>query len=669
MILARQQSEAERDWFRAFVADCRPIRLREMGLWAEEEVRLPSGPAEGRRFRQDRLPYARLLLAELGKWRRHVITGPTQSGKTLHAFVLVIMYYLFEKKEDVICGIPDLTMAGVKWQKDIKPVIEKSRYRDQIPKRGPGSQGGNPTLITFVNGKSLQFMAGGGNDKQRAGATAKIVIITETDGLDEVAATSKEGQDKVSQLEGRVRAFGEDARIFMECTVTTETGKTWAEYAAGTESRIACPCVDCGEYVTPEREDLVGWDGAATKLEAGEKAAFSCPKCGRLYSEAERRQMNLDAVLLHRGQEIDREGNITGDPPETDTLGFRWNAFNNLLTTARLIGMEEWQTERAEDPIAADLVMKQQVWCMPAKASNVERVPLTIGVVRGSAEGYHGRCNGRPMWEIPDGTLCLTAFVDVGLRVLNWGVNAHLPGNCRDVIAYGATPTEQPDVIGPEEAILSGLHTVRTILATNLERDLDVALVDCGYQGQKRGAQQKNPRRVVYEFILSSGGPWRASMGLSSWSNKEETDSIKPSLNRAPWYYSLQEYLDQSLWVVDFQPDTFKHLAHGGYLIRPTGNNGERPHGSVTLFGDDPKSHNEYATQLNNERFEVDHSTGKSQWVRHGANHYFDVDVGNIVARSVMESRLIEGQRNTIEATPPAPMETPDGRPFFVGNR
>lgn len=613
----------------------------------------------------DRLPYARLLLAELGKWRRHVITGPTQSGKSLHAFAMLICYYLFEVKEDVIVGLPDLGMAAAKWEKDIKPLIEKSRYRQFLPTRGSGSQGGKPVLVTFLNGKTLMFMGGGGNDKQRAASTARVMIITETDGMDEVSATSKEGQNKVDQLEGRVRSHGLEAVISMECTVTTKRGRTWSEYQAGTASRIVCECPYCAHWVSPERKHLVGWDSAESKIEAGEKSAFSCPDCGQLLTEADRLQMNLGAQLVHRGQEVGPGGAIIGNIPLTDTLGFRWSAFNNLLSPVKLLGMEEWAAAHSDDPHAADVAMKQQVWCIPADDEQVEKVPLSLGIVRGSAPGYHGRCNGRDMWHVPEWAQWITAHVDVGMRVLNWSVNAHGPGNVRDIIAYGATATEQPDVIGPEEAILHGLHRVRETIEKHC--DVTLALVDCGYHGNKKS--DKNPRRVVYEFILSCGSHWQAAMGLSTWTRKQQSDDIEPALDGSPWYYSRQAYLNQSLWVVDFDPQYFKHLSHGSYLIQPSDGDSVRARGSVTIYGSDPRQHNEFAAQLNNERFEVDHKTGKSEWKRHGHNHFFDTDVGNLVAKAVLSSlELSQKQRDPAVRTGAA-MTTPDGRAFFVGDR
>lgn len=616
------------------------------------------------RYRIDRLPYARLLLNELGKWRRHIITGPTQSGKSLHAFAMLICYYLFEVKVDVIVGLPDLTMAGKKWKKDILPLIEKSQYCHFVPRRGPGSQGGNPDLVVFLNGRTLEFMGGGGGDKQRAASTAKILIVTESDGLDLVSATSKEGQSKIDQLEGRVRAYGLESRAFFECTVTTSSGFTWQGYLAGTQSRIACPCPHCKAHVSPEREHLVGWDQAQTKTEAGRLASFSCPACAELLTEDHRREMNLRAVLVHRGQEVSPEGIVTGDPPETDTLGFRWSAFNNLLSPVSLIGMEEWAAAHSEDPAAADIVLKQQVWCIPADDDNAEKTPITIAIVRGSAEGYHGRLNGRDQWILPEWCQFITAHIDVGMRVLNWSVDAHGPKGIRDVIAYGATATEQPDMIGPEEAILAGLHRVREIIERKC--DLTLGLVDCGYQGNKK---EKNPRRVVYEFILSCGSQWQAAMGLSTWVSKKPSDTIEPSWNGAPWYYSLQTYLGQSLWVVDFDPNHFKHASHGSFLITPSDKERARLNGSVSMYGTDSRLHNEFAAQLNNERFEINHKTGKAEWKRHGHNHFFDTDVGNIVARSVIESIELSQQNVTVSNSREPLVKTPDGRAFFVGNR
>jgi hypothetical protein len=38
-------------------------------------------------------------------------------------------------------GLPDMDMASDKWREDILPIIERSKYRHQLPQKGSGSKG------------------------------------------------------------------------------------------------------------------------------------------------------------------------------------------------------------------------------------------------------------------------------------------------------------------------------------------------------------------------------------------------------------------------------------------------------------------------------------------------------------------------------------------------
>ncbi len=238
-----------------FLAEARPRRLRTMRQFAEEEIVIPDGPFVGRKFRCSRQPYTGLWFdaVDSGHWNRLVATGPT-----LSCFIIPLLYHLFELSETVICGLPDMDMAADKWREDILPVIEQSRYRELLPRRGGGSRGGRVESIQFRNGATLKYMSGGGSDKSRAGFTSRVVVITETDGMDQPGQTSREA-DKITQLEARTRAYGSRKRVYMECTVSTEQGRTWQEYTQGTQSQIVLPCPACQAWVVPEREHLTGW--------------------------------------------------------------------------------------------------------------------------------------------------------------------------------------------------------------------------------------------------------------------------------------------------------------------------------------------------------------------------------------------------------------------------
>jgi phage terminase large subunit GpA-like protein len=293
-----------------------PSRPPLMLVWAESTVVIPDGPLKGTMFDASVQPFSRLFLAEIdsGKWDRVVAAGPTQTGKTLNSYVLPVLYHLFAIGESVVAGLPTADMADDKWREDFLPVIEASpELRHLLPVTGQGSRSGRVrTRVKFRNGATLRFMTGGGNDKTRAGYTARVLAVTEVDGLDVAGAASREA-DKLKQLEARQRAYlASGIRTYLECTVTTTNGRIWQEYISGTESRIARPCPHCKVYVSPGRESIVGWQEADNELEARAAAAWSCPSCGARWTEAERYAANLKSVLVHRGQEVTTDGKVTG---------------------------------------------------------------------------------------------------------------------------------------------------------------------------------------------------------------------------------------------------------------------------------------------------------------------------------------------------------------------
>lgn len=640
MIMATENSNQR--FLLSLYRDLKPRRLRSFYEWCQEELVIPDGPYKGMKFNSDRQPYTRLMMQEVGKWRRHVFTGPTQSGKSLTAFVAVIMWHLFERGENVICGVPSGDMVKNKWLNDIRPAIMASRYRSLLPKKGAGSQGGTPTEIHFLNGATLIFMTGGGGDKGRAGATAPVVVITETDGMDEIGGTSREA-DKITQLEVRTNAYqttGLD-RIYMECTVSLDEGRTWQEYINGTASRIMCECPHCGAWQCPGRDNLVGWHGAESKMEAGRLAKFACtePGCGECWSDSQRYEMNQTAKLVHAGQEIAPDGTITGQCIDTDTFGGRWDAWNNMFTNPQRLGEMEWEAAQAEDSEALQLKMKQFVWALPAKDINTERVPISWEIVRGSDKRYDGRCSGIPRGEVPAGSNPLTCFIDISMRVLQWSVEVKVDKRIH-VVDYGFHETPHPEVIGDIAAIEDALNELCPILYEKYP-DMKLGLIDCG-----------NWRETILKIVPGLPGPWMASHGLpiykhpESKSAKVQNANIRIPIDGNRNYHSAK---DGHNWVINFDPNALKHRVHSGFLIKPDMEYGYSP-GCITLFGSDPQEHTEYAKQVTAEEFRSVFKEGKGvkkEWFkirRH--NHMLDGCVGNMVARMVVATHELAA-RNT----------------------
>jgi phage terminase large subunit GpA-like protein len=375
--IADDTRQAIKEEWSLFDRVARAPRFRTMREFAEEEIVLPNGPYRGMRFNGDRQPFAGLFLdaVDSGLWNRFAAVGPTQSGKTLVCYVIPILYHLFEMKETVICGVPDMNVAADKWREDIKPVIDASRYSDQIRKTGKGSRGGEFISIQFTDGQTLRFMSGSARDQARAAYTARVVAITEVDKF-AAASEGSEETDKVTQLEARTDAFDLDCRIYMECTATIEEGRIWEEYDAGTKSQIVVQCPYCREWVTPERDHFKGWQEAESDVEAGEKARFYCPACATALTADDRRLMNAPGRLLHKGQAISKRGRVTGDLPKTRTLGFRWGAFNNLFASTEKIAAREFKASRREDEELGERELCQYVWAQPYKPPELAMTPL-----------------------------------------------------------------------------------------------------------------------------------------------------------------------------------------------------------------------------------------------------------------------------------------------------
>jgi hypothetical protein len=607
--------EVLRRFFRAAI----PPRIRSFSEWLQRELIVPSGPFAGQRVSFSSQPWVRLFAAEVdsGRWHHFRSTGPVQSGKSLICYVGLMLYHLCEVGEKVICGIPSLDMVETKWSEDIRPALMAGRYARLVPTTGKGSRGGTPGRISLGNAAVLQFMAGGGNDKQRAGATTRVMCITETDGMDDVGGTSDEGT-KIDQLLGRVRAYGDRAVTYCECSVSHSKGFIWTEYKAGTASKIACPCPHCGEYITPERKDFLGWQDADNAMDAGELARFVCYECGGMIDDKQRREMNENAVLVHRGQSV-VDGKVVGDPPKTDTLGFRWSAFNNMFASISQLGREEWKAAQAENQDATQTTRKQQVWCEPSEADEAETVELSRGIVRGSAKGYAGRCNGVSAGEWPSGTTRRVAFVDIGKRFLPWMLLG-TDGHSVHVSNYGEHETERPEVVGDEQAIEQAL---RELLPSLQSQGIDLGFVDCANWTDLI-------KRVVSEFGL----PWICSHGFGDGQFKPATETTKTKIRNehsSRWYIAR----DGRVRVVNMDSDYWKHQVHSRLVIQPL-TNGETTRDAITFCGENPMDHDGLASQLLAEEWRRVFKEGrgyKEAWYKKTKNnHGFDLLYGGLVA-------------------------------------
>jgi phage terminase large subunit GpA-like protein len=638
-ITAQARAKNELLWF---LSRSRARTVRSMREFAESEVVIPDGPFQGRRFKCDRQPYTTLWFdaVDSGNWNRCVATGPTQSGKSLACFVIPLIYHLFEIGETVICGLPDMDMAVDKWREDILPVIEQSRYRNMMPIRGGGSRGGRVESIPFRNGATLKFMSGGGGDKSRAGFTSRVVVITETDGMDKPGATSRES-DKITQLEARTRAYGSRKRIYMECTLSTEQGRTWQEYIAGTRSKIVLPCPHCGHYVLPERQHFTGWHEASSQAEARGFGKFGCPDCGEIWTPEQRTEANRHIRLVHQGQEVDDGGNVPGDAVATDTLGFRWSAIHNLFLTPADLAADEWRAARSADEDNAEREMRQFVWCLPVAPSKQDETTL-------HAEEIMLRQSNWPRGLVPPDCTILTAAIDLGKYLCHWIVVGWRPDASCYIVDYARIEVAS-DSMALEQALMVSLRQFRDLVKDGwpVSQEFSASpgknrltpthvLVDAGYMTP-----------VVYAFVRENRNPFHPAVGRGASQQRSQSyhhpTSGGNTVRHIGENYHVNHQQADRVDLVEMDADAWKTWIHQR-LTTPL----DQP-GAMRLYKAPPQEHMSLAKHLTAERKTEEFVAGKgvvTRWERiRRQNHWFDALYNAAVAGHAAGVRLIREQK------------------------
>lgn len=581
-------------------------RRRSFVEFAEQEVVLPTGPRAGLRFRTDFMPWTRLLLEafDSDRWRRFFISGSVQSGKTLLAFQIPVLYHLFEMEDNIILGAPNVEMGQAIYEERLRPVIQASRYGALLPDTGAGSRGGRALAIRFANGASLRFMGAGGGDEQRSSHTARVVILTEIDKMDEPGEVSRE-DDPVTQIEARTSAYGSRARIYAECTMSVEAGRVYREIVGrGTDGRILIRCPHCDRHVFPDRDTFSGWQERDQVLDARSNATFACPDCGASWSEDDRRLALAGPVIAH------------AEGKQTDTFGLRWNAMHSGLLTMADIAEQEWRAEQS----GSQRAVMQFVWALPCEEdAPVDQSGLSRALVAGKVgDGQRG--------TVPEGSR-LTLFVDLGLYQCHWAALAWAPGMRGTVVDYGIV--EVPQDRQPERSrVLTALREFRDEAiapgwgaGTGTARP-EMVLVDSGWEPDIAYALCDESRHVT-RFVPTKG--YGTSRHQQAWHPPKDT------AKGMHWALTTPK---PGVRLLVFDADHYKGEIHKG-LAAP-----KEAAGSIGLFHAETRDLLPFIKQLLSERMEEQFVPGKGVktfWNRLSkSNHWFDCVTGCRLAADVL---------------------------------
>jgi len=633
------------------------------------------GQFQHQRYRLRRQPFAGLFLeqvelAERGlvPWTDFVAMGPTQSGKTT-LILVVMMYVLFELKENVIFGIPTGDMASKKWRKDIKPLIASSQYADLMPVAGPGSQGGDVSAVYFKNGTSLLFMTSGGGREQRSSDTARWLIVTEADSFSEVDSAGGEGR-KIDQLIARTHSFGHRRRVFAECTVTTDSAFVWDTYKKkSSESVIVSQCRGCGEWVRMERHHLVGWQEGQTQIESGRLARWTCEKCGILLDEADRQEAVSRSKLIHKGQTINGDGEISGPIPETRTLGFRWNAWDNRLSwTTPFIAETEFAASKAKDQDAAGIMLGQFYWALPRESDAVDEYPLELDDVKERREQQWIR------GLLPPDTELATIGLDIGSSNLHWTLIAARPSGWHHVADYGQVKVQKTG--DAAKSIANAVHEFSSRVVegwpvSGSERVIipEQVFVDSGW-GDYADLICIACQELGNRFRAIKGYGFGQSRGLTDTKYLPPEDETKKASNLGTGWH-LVVLSKKGFELVHLDSNYWKTKCHQGLHAEKSAND------AMTICVDGSSDRIAFDRQLLSEKpvktmeLTADGWKARNVWVRQSkVNHWFDSTCYGLAAadfvRTVRAARAANSQGVQVESREFA---MPDGTPFFVGAR
>lgn len=604
-------------------AQIKPIR--SMRRWAEEELVIPNGPKEGDPFLVENQPVLGLLLDEFdsGRWVEHYTTGPSQSAKTFGCFVIPIAYHLSERGEDVVCGVPDMNMAADKWADDLLPAFQASpSLRKQLPTRGSGSDGGKITdSVELNNSAKLKLMSRGSKDQGKAGFTARIVSVTELAGFS-VSVESSVEAGPLDQLEARQKSWDyPERRTYAEGTLTVAEQLPWSARADSSCSRIVSPCPNCGAWVQPQRQHLIGWQDAENIIQAEEQAHWICPVCTDPIDDDQRRESVQDCAILHGEQTIDRRGRVKGELPPTRRLWFHWQSWHNLFVSTASVARDEWlasrMAEESDEREKAERKLCQFVHGVCFTPSNVDSLEL-------DPKAIASRRSSSPRGVLPSDTEHFTIGVDLG-KYLGWWIGlAFRPNGKIRVFDFGSFDICS-DQLPIAQAIVKGLQDLHEMTeagwAVHGKSDVrkpDKVWIDAGYQGEAVHHWVKSLGKVTakgrYMPIIGRGTGQMQSSYLAPAKRSSRILMIGDNwhLNKVPKYRSFEVHVNA---------DHYKEVVQESVSLHR-----DLP-GAMDFFVASERDLSTIARHFTNEKKTIEFKPGKGRvvkWLRLGQQHWLD---------------------------------------------
>lgn len=311
--------------------------------WAERyRVLPPSLAAEAGPWRNDRTPYLiDIMDAVLDPHVAVIVVLKAAQVGFSECLRNLLGYWIDQDPGPAMLVMPSEASAREQVEERIRPLIHDTPQVSQHLTGDP-----NDVKLSAVRFDSMTIYTGWAGSPQ-ALATRPIRYLV-CDEVDKFPSFAGKEADPISLALKRLTTYGHRAKAIIGSTPTTRHGAIWKWWeAAGTKLDYATPCPHCGEYqVIPWQQ--IKWDKVdGTRTHAADTIVrkalgyVECRHCKRRIVESHKAAMLRRGRWITEGQTVQADGTVTGDRPQSRTVGFRLPAIlSPWVSYSQLAG--EW---------------------------------------------------------------------------------------------------------------------------------------------------------------------------------------------------------------------------------------------------------------------------------------------------------------------------------------
>jgi phage terminase large subunit GpA-like protein len=176
----------------------------------------------------------------------------------------------------------------------------------------------------------------------------------------------------------------------------------WRLFQTGTRRHWTWPCPHCGDYFIP-RFSCLKWSGD-TPADAERTAYVQCPFCGGVIEDVDKRLENDRGVYVAPGQEVNKNGRVLGNAPDSSTESFWVSGLCSPFTTFGQLAETYLNAVRMKDSERIQTVINSKFGEL-YKVGWDANAPKWQDVAEHKAAYFKG--------DLPDGIVHLIVTVDV----------------------------------------------------------------------------------------------------------------------------------------------------------------------------------------------------------------------------------------------------------------